>query len=172
MSDLLILARGICIGAHAGQVRKYTGRPYHTHPIQVESLLASVGESDQVRAAGLLHDVLEDTAMTYEGLVSEVGHEVADLVRMVTDVSTHADGNRSVRKGLDRDHLAKATPGGKSIKLADLINNTSSIVRYDPNFAKVYMQEKRELLKVLLRGNQTLYIEAEKIVLGYFKGQE
>lgn len=172
MSQLMGLSRGLCIGAHAGQVRKYTGKPYHAHPIEVEALLAYAGESENARAAGLLHDTLEDTALTYEDLRREVGRDIADIVRMVTDVSTHADGNRAVRKGLDKAHLSKASPEGVSVKLADLISNTSSIVQYDPNFAKVYMQEKRELLKVLRGGNKYLYADAEKIVIEYFRSIE
>lgn len=71
------------------------------------------------------------------------------MVDMLTDVSRPEDGNRAARKKLDREHLAKATPEVKTIKLADLIHNTESIVAHDPKFAEVYLEEKRALLSVL-----------------------
>ena len=166
------MATGLSVGAHAGQVRKYTGEPYHNHPMAVEMLLKLTGHSAQVRAAGMLHDVLEDTALSYKDLVSMVGKEVAGIVRMVTDVSILADGNRATRKAMERKHLSRASPAGKSVKLADLIDNASSIIHHDPKFAKVFMNEMRELLKVLREGNRELYAEAEKTVVEYFEELE
>jgi (p)ppGpp synthase/HD superfamily hydrolase len=117
----------------------------------------------------LLHDVIEDTDRTYEDIRDAgFGFPVADLVREVSDISTSADGNRAVRKAIDRDHLAKASPGGQTIKLADLIHNTSSICKYDPKFATVYMAEKRELLKVLTKGNAILYGKAQSLIEKYY----
>ena len=63
------------------------------------------------------------------------------------------DGNRAKRKAIDRDHVAKASRYGKVIKLADLIDNTRSIVEHDPNFAKVYLKEKEALIKGPLMGS-------------------
>jgi predicted GTPase len=48
--------------------------------------------------------------------------------------------------------------------LADLIDNSASITKYDPSFAKVYMKEKKELLEVLDKGDKNLYKKAEKII--------
>ena len=67
---------------------------------------------------------------------------MAELVDDLTDVSKPQDGNRATRKELDRQHTAKASPDAKTIKLADLISNSRSIMKDDPNFAKVYMKEK------------------------------
>ena len=53
-----------------------------------------------------------------------------------------------------------ATPEAKTIKLADLIDNTKSIVEHDPRFAKVYLEEKRLLLEVLKDGDETLWQQA------------
>ena len=68
-----------------------------------------------------------------------------------------SDGNREARKKIDREHIAKASPEAKTIKLADLIHNTQSIVRHDPGFAKIYLAEKELLLKVLKEGNEEMY---------------
>jgi hypothetical protein len=81
---------------------------------------------------------------------------VADL----TDVSRADDGNRAVRKAIDLAHTAKACADAKTIKLADLLSNTASIVAYDPGFARVYLKEKTALLKVLTEGDATLLARA------------
>ena len=86
----------------------------------------------------------------------------------VTDVSKKEDGNRAVRKHIDLMHLANASPEGQTIKLADLIDNTESITKYDPGFAYKYMREKRDLLQVLTRGDYRLYEIASKTVADYF----
>lgn len=163
-------AKEFCIKAHEGQTRKYTGEPYHVHCFEVSQILEDHGYTNDELIAGLLHDTLEDTSVTYRDLVYEFGEYVAELVLEVTDVSRPEDGNRKIRKALDRIHLANASREGQSIKLADLISNCRSIVKHDPKFAKVYMEEKKALLEVLVRGNQYLYNKAEILVNDYYKG--
>jgi hypothetical protein len=93
--------------------------------------------------------------------------EVACLVEMLTDVSKPEDGNRATRKAMDREHTANASSQAKTIKLADLIDNTHSIVEHDPDFARVYMREKTRLLQVLSEGDPTLYRKATDLVIDY-----
>lgn len=156
---------------HTGQERKYTGLPYITHPRSVAALILTHASqrfcTEVVIAAALLHDVVEDCDVTLETLTQLFGPEVADLVGWVTDVSQPSDGNRKVRKAKDRDHLAIAPAAAQTIKLADLIDNTSTIVQYDPDFAAVYMREKAELLGVMLDGDTKLYEMADKLVTDY-----
>lgn len=158
MVDLISRADAFAAAAHASidQRRKYTGDPYIVHPRRVAQTVKDTGARDEVIAAALLHDVVEDTPVTLEEIRTEFGKDVAALVEMVTDVSRPEDGNRTLRKAMDRDHLALASAEGQTIKLADLIDNTASITRYDPGFAKVYMREKMELLGVLKEGDTTL----------------
>lgn len=66
--------------AHKHQTRKGTEIPYVTHPFAVGMMLQGAGCSEEVVAAGILHDTLEDTEATYESLVKEFGVRVADLV--------------------------------------------------------------------------------------------
>jgi (p)ppGpp synthase/HD superfamily hydrolase len=94
----------------------------------------------------------------------EFGNEVASLVSWLTDVSRPEDGNRAVRKARDREHIAMAPAGAQTVKLADLIANTRSIVAHDPAFAKIYLAEKRMLLEVLIRGDAVLMAEARETV--------
>lgn len=171
--DMQRMAQAYAAGAHAavGQRRKYTGRPYIEHPIAVAGLVASVGGCDGVLEAALLHDVIEDTKVTADDLRRSFGEQVAQWVLEVTDVSRPEDGNRALRKAIDLQHIAKASYEGKTIKLADLIDNTSTIVKYDPEFARVYMREKKALLEVLKDGNETLFHRASRIVEDYFRNE-
>jgi hypothetical protein len=151
---------------HDGQMRKYTDEPYIVHPEAVAGVVASVSNDANVIAAAWLHDVVEDT----EVLISEIddlfNSRVAKLVSEVTNVTTHADGNRDTRKQLERNHLARACPDAKTIKLADILDNVPSIVEHDPNFGKVYVAEKQLLLPLLREGDRTLYRKAHKLLFG------
>ena len=111
----------------------------------------------EMLAAAWLHDTVEDTGVSLGLIEAEFGPEVADMVEMLTDVSHANDGLRAHRKRIDREHTAKASPAAKTIKLADLIDNTRSIVERDPKFAEVYLKEKRLLLDVLTEGDATLH---------------
>lgn len=162
--DLIERARAMATRAHAGQVRKYTGEPYIVHPEEVARIVADAGLPAAAVAAAWLHDVIEDCEVTAEEIATEVSPEVAELVQQLTDVSRPADGNRRIRKRLDRDRLAKASPVAQSIKLADLISNTPSIAEHDPEFARVWLREKRELLDVLTKGDRRLYDRAREQV--------
>lgn len=155
------------MAAHAavGQKRKYTGEDYIVHPVEVCNLIEkSTFVNDEMRAAALLHDVVEDTGVTLTLIEKEFGKCVATLVEGLTDVSKAEDGNRAKRKEIDRQHTAKQSAACKTIKLADLISNTQSILMYDKEFAKVYLKEKQLLLEVLHEGDKTLYAEASRLV--------
>ena len=164
MTNIVERARVFATAAHAavGQTRKYTGEPYVVHPIEVSELVASVNGTEAMVAAALLHDVLEDTEVTVDLLEEQFGSKVADLVLWLTDISRPEDGNRSARKALDRQHSAAAPAAAQTIKVADLISNTRSIIAHDPGFAKVYLEEKRLLLDVLTRADSTLLAMARK----------
>jgi len=154
---------------HGDQKRKYTHEPYINHPVAVARIVASVTDDCEAISAAFLHDVLEDTETEYEELCRcGFGRNIADLVMEVTDVSRPEDGNRTIRKALDLEHLAKASSLGQTIKLADLIHNTESIMAYDQGFARLYMKEKKALLEVLKGGDPTLYAQAAQIVEEYY----
>jgi len=163
MTNIVERARVFATAAHAavGQTRKYTGEPYVVHPIEVSELVASVGGTEAMVAAALLHDVLEDTEVTVDVLEELFGSEVADLVLWLTDISKPEDGNRSTRKALDRQHSAAAPAAAQTIKVADLISNTRTIVEFDPGFARTYLEEKRLLLEVLTRADPALLDQAK-----------
>lgn len=146
-----------------GQLRKYTGRPYIEHPMEVALIVSRVPHTKEMYQAALLHDVLEDTPVTRDEIEARFGSKTAELVGWLSDVSTQADGNRKTRKTLDRAHLAMAPAEAKTIKLADLISNAKDIIDHDPAFARIYLKEKLELLEVLTEGNASLWHLAHSI---------
>jgi (p)ppGpp synthase/HD superfamily hydrolase len=157
--NLVEKARVFATAAHCavGQKRKYTGEDYIVHPEEVASLVKSTrGATDEMIAASWLHDTLEDTQVTYAVLHAEFGLVVADYVLWLSDVSRPQDGNRSYRKMLDRQHIAAAPAEVQSIKVADLISNTRSILAHDKKFAAVYLEEKRQLMDVLTKADADL----------------
>ena len=159
-------ARVFATAAHAAvkQVRKYTFEPYIVHPTEVASIVASVPHTNEMLAAAYLHDTVEDTGVSIVDIQVEFGNEVASLVGWLTDVSKPEQGNRAVRKAIDREHTAMAPAAAQTVKLADLIANSRSILAHDPAFARVYLEEKRMLLEVLTRGDATLMARARSIV--------
>ena len=161
-NNLVLRAASFAAEAHKGQVRKYTGQKYIVHPIEVMNIVASVPHTDAMLCAALLHDTVEDCGVTLEQIKELFGPEVEDLVFWLTDPPKGESGmNRAMRKELSRQRLEIAPPEAQTIKLADLISNTASIVKHDPDFAVVYLREKAELLKVLVHGDSTLMAKAK-----------
>lgn len=166
---LIDAAFEFALKAHDGQLRKYTNEPYINHPIEVAQIVSGVTSDHECICAAFLHDVIEDCGVTNEDLIGAgFGEEIIDLVWQLTDVSKPEDGNRANRKALDREHIANASPKAKTVKLADLLSNTRSIVKHDADFAKVYMAEKKLLLEVLKEGHPSLYFRASLFVSAYY----
>lgn len=142
--------------AYAGKTRKYTGEAYIVHPIAVAEIVRTVAHDEAMIAAALLHDVVEDCGVLLTNIHYTFGRDVANLVGWLTDVSRPSDGNRKARKAIDRAHIARAPARAQTIKVADLIDNTKSIVARDPDFARVYIREKELLIDVLVRADPAL----------------
>ena len=163
-SDLVARAQRFATEAHEriDHRRKYSDEPYHVHLADVARIVASVTGDEEMIAAAWLHDVVEDTEATLEDLEEEFGAGVAALVESLTDISRPGDGNRAVRKAIDRRHSAAASPRAKTVKLADLIDNCQDITGNDPDFARVFLAEMAALLEVLEEGDHDLYRRARK----------
>ena len=163
MTDIVARADAFAARAHSAinHKRKYTGDDYIVHPREVAAIVATVPHTPEMLAAALLHDTVEDTGVTIETIRAEFGAVVAGLVADLTDVSTPGGGNRAIRKGIDLAHTAGASPSAKTIKLADLLSNTASIVAHDPGFARVYLKEKAAMLEVMTDGDATLLARAK-----------
>lgn len=164
--DMVERARIFATAAHAAvkQVRKYTFEPYIVHPAEVAAIVATRPHDPEMLAAAWLHDTVEDTGVTSDDILREFGGVVAIYVQWLTNPSTKEDGNRVKRKEIDREFISRAPAEVKTVKLADLISNCSSIVKYDAGFAKTYLEEKRLMLEVLKEGDSVLWERAASIV--------
>lgn len=150
-----------------GQKRKYTFEDYINHPIAVSKLIKDfvfLDFHEDLICAALLHDVVEDvypvnSYYSIHTIEKIFGVMVARYVEGLTDVYTKEEFpniRRKERKLLECYRLSKTSGAVKTIKLADLIDNTSSIVKHDPVFAKLYLEEKEEMLIALNGGSLTL----------------
>ena len=159
--------------AHAavGQNRKYSGKDYIVHPVEVACIVSTVEHTPEMIAAALLHDTVEDTQITIEMIEMHFGLVVANHVSWLTDISKPGDGNRAIRKRIDREHTWLAPKQSQTIKAADLIANTKDIIYADPHFAKVYMKEKRQILEGM-NADETLMKQAWQNVLDFEAGLE
>ncbi|RFC15876.1 GTP pyrophosphokinase [Klebsiella pneumoniae] len=144
-------------GAHGGvgQKRKYTGEDYIHHPDSVRSIVAWYGGTVEMQIAALLHDVVEDTHVTIEMVREHFGERVAEMVLALTNIAKPEDGNRVQRFVINVLELSQSLDmQTRMIKLADLLDNTSSIVDRDPEFSAIYLAEKELMLKVLFENKE------------------
>lgn len=108
--------------AHAGQVRNGSGgMPYVEHPITIAAMLEERGCGEEVLAAALLHDVVEDSDATIEELRGLFGDEVAGMVGALTDDES-IESYRE-RKAEHRERVAAAAGGAHAIYGADKLTN-------------------------------------------------
>lgn len=161
IDELIIKAKNFATICHFNQKRKYTNAPYIIHPASVAALVEFIGKgSSEMIAASWLHDVIEDCNVTIEYLINNFNANVAYLVEALTEYP-NPNLNRKKRKEIQLKKFSLCNGDVHTIKLADLIDNTCSIVMCDPKFAKIYLKEKEDLLKVLNKGNADLYRLAE-----------
>ncbi|MGH7175685.1 MAG: HD domain-containing protein [Minisyncoccia bacterium] len=125
MSDLIEKAARIAAVAHKDQRRKEADVPYIEHPIEVALILAKAGFSDVIIAAGLTHDVLEDTSYPEAKMRAELGSEVMAIV----DAVTNDDELSWEEKKKKYVEMVRAGPeGAKAVALADKIANAKSLL--------------------------------------------
>lgn len=144
---------------HKGQLRKYTNEPYINHPVNVAQILTKAYEEidepfdldyiNGLRNIAFLHDTVEDTDATVDEIRERFGEYYASMVQWLTNVSKPSDGNRSIRKKIDLDHILSAPVTAIIVKLADIYDNCKDLEKRDPDFAKVYFKEKLMFIKAL-----------------------
>jgi (p)ppGpp synthase/HD superfamily hydrolase len=110
---------------HAGQTRDLDDLPFVTHPLEVACLLHEAGYQDEVVAAGVLHDVLEDTDAVRSDLESRFGIRVAELVEAVTDDPTIDDD--AERKAALRRQVAHAGECAAVVFAADKVSKAREL---------------------------------------------
>lgn len=161
--DRALIARAYDIAekAHGDEKRK-SGEPYITHPLSIALHLAEIGMDRDTVIAGILHDTLEDTALTATDIEKEFGTSVRQLVEGVTKLSKlKYRGLERTIGSLRRLILATADdPRTIIIKLADRLHNMETIRHHS----------EPEKIARIARETMRVYVPiAESLNIGYFK---
>jgi guanosine-3',5'-bis(diphosphate) 3'-pyrophosphohydrolase len=127
-SALVAEALDLAREAHAGQVRNGSGgMAYIEHPEAVAAFLAEQGWGDEVLAAALLHDVVEDSETTVADLQAKFGEPIAGFVASLSDDESIADYRE--RKAEHRARVASTGPETLAIYAADKLTNINALRR-------------------------------------------
>jgi (p)ppGpp synthase/HD superfamily hydrolase len=110
---------------HRGQSRAVDDAPFILHPVEVAALLSGRGWDEQVIAAGLLHDAVENTGARVEDVRERFGDRVADIVAAVTEDDGIDD--YEARKAALRDQVARAGPDAHAVFAADKLAKTREL---------------------------------------------
>ncbi|GAB3787072.1 RelA/SpoT family protein [Dyella agri] len=167
--DRVLRAFQVGAQAHEGQTRK-SGEPYITHPVAVAGILAELGMDAETIIAAILHDTLEDTALSRSALAGEFGEIVAELVDGVTKLDKMRFGSRqeadaeSFRKML----LAMARDLRVIlIKLADRLHNMRTLGAKDASSRRRIARETLEIYAPIAQRLGMNKIKAELQDLGF-----
>jgi (p)ppGpp synthase/HD superfamily hydrolase len=122
---LLVRAHLLAARAHDGQRQDADGSPYLEHVLAVAALLRDAGYSDEVVAAGLLHDVLERSRITHFEIRVRFGARVTKLVRAMTEPRSIEPF--AVRKAALRTQVIRAGADAEAIFAADKLANATTL---------------------------------------------
>ena len=127
------------VKAHAGAVRKGTDIPYIVHPVEVMKIVAGITDDEEVRAAAVLHDTVEDTGTTIQNIRQMFGERVAELVGAESENKREGEPEPEtwkIRKEETLSHLKHADRDVKIICLGDKLANMRDICRDAEKFRK------------------------------------
>lgn len=173
--SLIEKAYNIAATAHKDQVRK-SGEPYIIHPLYVGIILADLEMDKETIAAGLLHDVVEDTVMTYDDLKNEFGEDVAKLVDGVTKLNK-LDFAGSEKIEFQAENLRKMFLAMAKdirvimIKLADRLHNMRTLKHMPPNKQQEIARETLDIYAPIAQrlGISKIKVELDDLSLKYLE---
>ena len=145
--ELLVRAYKFSDVAHAGQVR-HSGEPYVSHCIEVARILADLQLDTTTVVSGLLHDIVEDTAITIEDVAREFGSEIAQIVDGLTKIANLPLSSREERQVENyRKLLLSIAKDARVIliKLADRLHNMRTLDYLELEKQRRVAQETRDL---------------------------
>lgn len=158
--------------AHAGQ-KRMSGEPYITHPLAVGYLLASANGGPNTIAAGILHDVLEDTEVTKEELEETFGKDITSIVEGVTKISKLK--YMTEKKALAKTHQKIILAMSNDIrvvlvKLFDRVHNMRTLNYQNPEKQKLIAKETLDLYAPLAGriGMYRIKAELEDLSFRYY----
>ena len=132
--DTRLLDRAIvfAVRAHAGTERRGKGFPYIVHPMEAVEIVATMTSDQELLAAAVLHDTVEDTDTTVEQIRTEFGDRIASLVASESDIVVDGcseEDSWHARKQAAIDRLARASHDAKTVALGDKLSNMRAIAR-------------------------------------------
>jgi len=132
--DTTLLDRAIvfAVRAHAGTERRGKGFPYIVHPMEAVEIVATMTKDQELLAAAVLHDTVEDTDTTMEQIRTEFGDRIASLVASESDIvvdGVNEEDSWHARKQAAIDRLARASHDAKMVALGDKLSNMRAIAR-------------------------------------------
>ena len=132
--DTTLLDRAIvfAVRAHAGTERRGKGFPYIVHPMEAVEIVATMTSDQELLAAAVLHDTVEDTDTTVEQIRTEFGDRIASLVASESDIvvdGVNEEDSWHARKQAAIDRLARASHDAKIVALGDKLSNMRAIAR-------------------------------------------
>ncbi|MFM7202989.1 MAG: RelA/SpoT family protein [Myxococcota bacterium] len=172
-ADLDVVQRAYLVSArcHAGQVRK-SGEPYLVHPIAVADILADLHLDVETISVGLLHDVIEDTLITFDELKLDFGQDVAEMVDGLSKIAkmqfrskeeAQAENFRKMMFAMTKDVRVIL------VKLADRTHNMRTLQHMSSDKQRRIAQETLDIYAPIANrlGIQRLKIELEDLSFKY-----
>lgn len=172
-ADLDVVQRAYLVSArcHAGQVRK-SGEPYLVHPIAVADILADLHLDVETISVGLLHDVIEDTLITFDELKLDFGQDVAEMVDGLSKIAkmqfrskeeAQAENFRKMMFAMTKDVRVIL------VKLADRTHNMRTLQHMSSDKQRRIAQETLDIYAPIANrlGIQRLKIELEDLSFQY-----
>lgn len=114
------------VEAHKGTERRGKGYPYIIHPMEAASIVATITNDQEMLAAAILHDTVEDTDVTVDQLREQFGERVAQLVKNET-APISDDAPWRVRKEAQIAQLKSASYDSKVVAIGDKLSNLRAI---------------------------------------------
>ena len=119
--------------AHSGMYRKGSKTPYLLHPMEAAVIAGTMTDNEEIIAAALLHDTVEDAAVTIEEIRAKFGNRVAELVKSETENKREElppDASWQIRKEESLEVLRRTNDlGVKMLWLSDKLSNMRSFYR-------------------------------------------
>lgn len=178
----------LAVSAHSGQTRKTDSSPYILHPMEVAAIVGTMTDDLDVLAAAVLHDAVEDTAVSVAEIASKFGDRVAQLVDAETEDKRDGrppENTWKARKEESLKVLAESTDRDvKILWLGDKLANLSAIHRawvkdgddvwqkfhqHDPKEQHWYYRSVADVLKADL-GSLPAWQQYDQLIRTMFEG--